>query len=114
MILPLSGTVQREAFTAGATDPLGIPSDGYSAAVDVDVNGWYPPSAETVKANTGRRAIESDLVLIVPNGTVCKDKDRWTIPGFGAYLQQGAADDFNHGPFGMEVPLVVYLKAVKG
>lgn len=114
MIFPIVATVTREPFTAGAVDDLGMPVDGWSPAVSVDSHGWWPPSAESANGDIGRRSITCDLVLLVPTGTVCGDRDRWTLPGEGSLEQQGDDDDYNHGPFGAVVPQVVYLKRVAG
>ena len=113
MDLRIVAQVALEAYAPGPVDPIGLRPDGWAAAASVAVHGWWPPSADAPADSAGRRAIERDLDLIVPVGTICGDRDRWTING-AKYLQQGAAQDFNWGPFGMAVPLVVYLKRVEG
>lgn len=113
MNLPIIGAVSREPYLPGPVDDLGLRPDGWGAAEPVPTHGWWQPSADELAASAGRRALEADLVLLVPDGTAAGDRDRWTVAG-DTYLQQGNPQDHNHGPFGMAVPLVIYLKRTEG
>lgn len=113
MILTATETVQHARFSVTATDDMGMPAPAWAAPVSVSVFGWWPSSSDDTADAPGRRRVTRDLDLIVPAGTVCGDRDRWTVAG-QVYSQTGGADDFNHGPFGTAVPLVVYLRRVEG
>ena len=113
MNLPIVGELQREPYTPGPVDELGLRPDGWGPASTVPTHGWWEPGADELAASAGRRAVESDLVALVPAGTVTGDRDRWTVAG-DTYLQQGGPQDNNHGPFGMRVPLAIYLKRTEG
>jgi len=114
MNLPVVAQIPHELYALGAVDDMGAAADAWGTSGNVDTNGWWPPSVEQILGQEPqRRAIEISLALLVPNGTVCADKDRWTIAG-EPLLQVGEPQDFNHGPWGMEVPLVVYLKRIEG
>jgi len=114
MNLPVIAQVPDEPFEPGATDGMGAAVDAWGTSGNVGTHGWWPPSVEQILGQEPqRRAIEIALALLIPNGTVCADKDRWTI-GAEPLLQVGDPQDFNHGPWGMEVPLIVYLKRSEG
>ncbi len=114
MNLPVVAQVTREAYVVGAVDDLNTPVEDWAAPVNVDTHGWWPPSVEQILGQEPqRRAVEIALALLVPNGTSCGDKDRWTVAG-KAMLQVGDPQDLNHGPWGMSVPFVVYLKRIEG
>lgn len=114
MILSVVAQVQLERYEPASEDPIGLPGDGWAAPVDVDSFGWWQPSADEIRPNPGRRSQEIVRTLMVPLGTDCADRDRWTIPGDGTFDQVGEAQDNSHGPFGMQTPLVIYLGKVKG
>jgi hypothetical protein len=112
--LPVIAQVPHEAFTPGAPDDLHVPVDDWADPVDVDTHAWWPPSPEQILGQEPqRRALEISLALLVPIGTPCGDKDRWTIAG-KQLLQVGGPQDYSHGPWGMQVPAVIYLKTVEG
>ena len=113
MNLPIVAQIPHELYTPSGEDEIGLATDAWTSTAPVDSHGWYPPSADTVGLEPGRRPVDCDMVLMVPLGTVCGDRDRWTLPD-GTYAQQGRAEDYSHGPFGMTVPLLVYLKRVEG
>ena len=115
MNLSAIGTVSHEAYTPGAANALGLRPDAWAAPADVDIFGWWPPTAEQILGvEPGRRATEIERAMLVPVGTVCGDRDRWTESGGVAFEQVAGPQDFNHGPFGATVPLIVYLKRVSG
>ena len=89
MLLPIVAAIQHELHTPGPETPDGLTPDGWAAQVAVESHGWYPPSADQVGIEPGRRDVECDLILMVAAGTVCGDKDRWTIPGEGIFVQDG-------------------------
>lgn len=114
MILAVVGQVQHKAFIPDAADPVGMPIDAWADPVPVDSHGWWQPSADEIGIEVARRSQEIIRTLLVPQGTVCGDRDRWTIPGDGDFEQVGGPQDNSHGPFGMDTPLIVYLKTVEG
>lgn len=114
MNLPVVGQVPHEPFLLGTVDDLNVPTESWGSPQNVDTHGWWPPSVDQILGQEPqRRAVEVSLALLVPNGTMCADKDRWTVDG-KPMLQVADAQDFNHGPWGMQVPLVIYLKTVEG
>lgn len=114
MNLPTIATVSRQPFTPGAQDAMGLRPEGWGTAAPVSCHGWWPPSPEQILGvEPGRRATEIQIALIVPQGTTCADRDRWTLP-VGTFEQVAGAQDYSHGPFGTQVPLIVYLKRVDG
>lgn len=115
MNLPVISTVTREPFTPGEKDSMGLRADGWGTGAPVDCHGWWPPTAEQILgAEPGRRAAEIERAMLVPQGTVCSDRDRWTETGGVTFEQVAGPQDYNHGTFGMAVPLIVYLKRVDG
>lgn len=114
MNLPIIGQAQHAAHIPG--DPGGYgAAESWAAAVAVDVHGWWSPSQDEINANApGRRSQEVAKALMVPLGTACGDRDRWTLPGGETLEQVGEAQDASHGPWGMAPPLVVYLATVEG
>lgn len=111
MNLPIIGTVQREPYTWTA-DPY-TQTDAWGAPVETATHGWWQPSPDEITVDPGRRADEIVRAVLVPVGMGGGDRDRWTLPD-GVFLQVGKPQDANNGPFGMRVPLVVYLKTVEG
>ncbi|MDA8438240.1 MAG: DUF6093 family protein [Propionibacterium sp.] len=104
MILPVIGQVSHAAFIPGAT-----PS--WAVAVLVDCHGWLPGSPSTVPTESvGELPAVTRLQVIVPAGTVCGHRDRWTIAG-ETLEQVGGPEDFGHGPFGMSTPLLVSVQS---
>ena len=114
MNLRTVATVTQQAYTPGTPDSIGLPADAWGAQVPIASYGWWQPAASELDLGPGRRAEDVALSLLVPAGTVCRDRDCWTLPGEGVLEQYGRAQDYNHGPFGMRVPLVVYLKRGEG
>ncbi len=115
MNLPIIAQVTCEPYTPGSENSIGERPPGWGTPVTVDSHGWWEPAPEQILGvEPGRRSQEIDLALLVPTATVCADRDRWTIPGAGAFEQVAGPQDYNHGPFGMSVPLIVYLKGVRG
>lgn len=112
--LAVVAKVQHAAHLPGGTNPLGLPTDSWAPAVPVDSHGWWQPNPDEIATEPGRRSQEIVRSLLIPNDTACADKDRWTLPGDGTYEQVGRPQDYNHGPFGMSVPLIVHLKTVEG
>ncbi len=114
MNLSIVGQIPHEPYMLGAVDDLNVPIESWGTPASVNTYGWWPPSVEQILGQEPqRRAIEISLALMVPIGTVCADKDRWTVGGT-PMLQVADAQDYNHGPWGMQVPLIVYLKTVEG
>lgn len=113
MDLPIIGAVIHERYTPGPVNPDGLRTDAWAAPEPVATHGWWQPSPDEPTDSAGRRSVERDLDLMIPVGTVCGDRDRWTVAG-DRYIQQGDDQDANHGPFGMAVPLVVHLKKLRG
>ena len=111
---PIVATVARKPYTPETTG-LGTARPAWGSPVDVQSHGWWQPTADEV-ANTdpGRRGIQIVRNLMVVRGTDCGDRDRWTLPGDGTYEQAGEPQDYSHGPFGQQTPLLVYLKAMEG
>lgn len=115
MDLPVIAQAQHAAYTPTASAPPYLPTDVWATPVAVDTHGWWAPSPDDVLGvEPGRRAEEIERALFVPQGTTCGDKDHWTIPGDGSFEQVSGPQDYSHGPFGMQTPLVVYLKRVEG
>lgn len=112
--LPASITVTREAYAPDGSDDFGLPVVAWSAPEQVKSHGWWQPTADDIKLYPGRRADVLARILLLPNGAVCADRDRWTLPGDGTYSQDGEAQDYSHGPFGTVTPLVVYLSRTEG
>lgn len=81
--------------------------------VQVPTFGWWQPSADDLNLYPGRRAELLACCLLVPSDVACADRDRWTVAG-RTFEQDGSPHDYNHGPWGMAVPLVVYLSRVEG
>ena len=114
MNLPVIGTVMHAPYQPVPADAPHLPADGWGPPVAVPLHGWWPTAAdEQIIGDAGRRALEVERAVIVPASTVCGDRDRWTLTG-GVFEQIGGPADYNNGPFGTEVPLVVYLKRVEG
>lgn len=113
LTLPIVGTLSHQRFTPGATDDAGMPTDAWGTAAEVTAHGWWPPSQDQIMGEASRRAQEINMAVIIPQGTVCGDRDRWTVGGF-VLEQVGGAQDYSHGPFGMAVPLIVHLGMVNG
>jgi len=111
--LTVIGQMQHRRFSPGSPQPDGLAAADYQPTEMVDTFGWYPASSDDVGLDAGRRPVTCDTVLMVPAGTVCGDQDQWVLPD-GGYVQQGRPGDYNNGPFGMAVPLLVYLKRVEG
>lgn len=112
MILPTIGTVRHGAYVAESVGSDNLPTDSWGAYTDVPTHGWHPPNPAEIDGGVGRRSETCELVLMVPV-MVCGDRDRWQVAG-DTWEQMGRPGDFNHGPFGMTVPLLVYLKKVEG
>jgi len=104
----------HSVYSPWVIDPLGGPEPRWVDAGPVDSFGWWQPTADELGIESGRRSEEVSRVLLVPAGTACGDKDRWTIPGDGTFEQVGGPQDNSRGPFGMQTPLIVYLKTVEG
>lgn len=107
--LRVVGQVQHERYLPGTLDPAVTPGpSSWAPAVEVDAHGWWQPAPHQIGVQAGRGR---DIVraLMVPRGTACGDRDRWTVPGVGALLQVGDAQDYSHGPGGVRVPLIVHL-----
>lgn len=114
MNLNIVGTLPHQRFTAGAAGDDGMPSAPSWGTANVNTYGWWPPSPEQILGvEPGRRAQEIQMAALVPQGTVCGDRDKWTVGGV-AFEQVAGPQDYSHGPFGMAVPLIVYLKQVEG
>lgn len=115
MYLPIIGQVQHAVYAPTPSTPPHLPTDAWATPVAVDCHGWWPPSPdEVLGVEPGRRAEKIERALLVPQGTACGDRDRWTEPGGVTFEQVSGPQDYSHGPFGMQTPLVVYLKRVKG
>jgi hypothetical protein len=114
MILPTTAQVQLARYAPSTEDSTGMPVDAWETPVPIDVCGWWQSTADEIGIDSGRRSQEIVRSLLIPRDTACGDKDHWTIPGDDAFEQVGEAQDFNHGPFGMSVPLIVSLKSVEG
>lgn len=97
MSLPTPYVVQRKAYTAGATDSHGNPVESFADAVDVDVHGWGPPSADVEQSQAGTSVVR-DLDLLAPVGTVSNPNDRWIVDGH-EYKAIGYPEDFSRGPW---------------
>lgn len=107
-------TVTREPFTPGATNAHGDPIDAWGSPVSVAVFAWSPPSPDSEPAEQQRRAVERDLDVYAPLGTVGGPRDRWTVAGV-TYLQVGYAEDYSHGPWPSDVgQLRINLKRDEG
>lgn len=115
MNLPVVAPLSHQRFAAGAAGADGMPSaPTWGTAANVDSYGWWPPSPEQILGvEPNRRATEIKMATIVPQGTVCGDRDKWVIDG-DTFEQVAGPQDFSHGPFGMAVPLIVYLRLVEG
>lgn len=112
--LPVVAEIPHQRYQPGPLDPVGLPQPGtWASATPVNVHGWWQPTADQIGVEVGRRAQEVSRVMLVTQGTTCGDRDLWTLPD-GEFEQVGAAQDNSHGPFGMKVPLIVYLKTLKG
>lgn len=115
MDLPIVGQVQHAAYSPTEETPPYLPSEAWSAPVAVDTHGWWPPTSDQILGvEPGRRAEEIERALLIPQGTDCGDRDRWTLPGDGIFEQVAGPQDYSHGPFGTQVPLIAYLKRVEG
>ncbi len=115
MNFPITGSLSHQRFTDG---PIGLDSmpawPVWGDPVYVDSYGWWQPSPDQILGvSPGRRANEIHLAVLVPQGTICGDRDKWIVGGV-TFEQVAGAQDYSHGPFSASVPLVVYLKNVEG
>lgn len=111
MNLPVIATVTREPY-AQAYDARNALADMWGAPVLVDAHGWWLPPVTSAPSQNGHRGALVALQMLVPAGTVCGDKDRWTVAG-GTYYQVGSPEDYNNGPWSVSVPLILHLSNVK-
>lgn len=114
MNLRVVATVTRQAYAIGAPDEINLPIESWGAPAAIVSYGWWQPAADELHLESGRRAEDVALSMLIPAKTVCGDRDRWALPGAGVLEQYGRAQDYSHGPFGMKVPLLVHLKRVEG
>ncbi len=114
MNLSIAATLPHQRFTPGPEDDLGQHVPAWGSAEPVGIYGWWPPAPEQILGvEPGRRAQEIQMAVLVPQGTACGDRDRWTL-STGVFEQVAGPQDYSHGPFGTDVPLIVYLKVVTG
>ena len=104
--LPVIGQVQHRRYLPGTLDPAATVPATWGPVQPVDLHGRWQPKPETIGTSSDQRQV--DRTLIVPEGTVCGDRDRWIIPGDGEWLQVGGGQDYSQGPFGFRVPLLVH------
>lgn len=114
MNLSVIAALSHQRFTPGSAGADGMPAAAWATAANINSYGWWPPSPEQILGvEPNRRAQEIKLATIVPQGTVCGDRDKWVVDA-DTYEQVAGPQDFSHGPFGMDVPLIVYLRIVEG
>lgn len=114
MQVPVIAQVPLGRYAQAGADDLGVPVDAWAPEVMVDVCAWWTPSPEDIQGvQPQRRGRVLAYVVMVPQGTDCGDRDRWSLAGH-VLEQQGAAVDYGHGPWGLRTPLLVYLATVEG
>lgn len=95
-------------------DSHGSDKPGWADPVRVRVYGWAPAGSSQGQ-DGNREPVEAGVEVFAPSGVaaLCGPKDRWLVGG-NAYLQQGHAEDFSHGPFGFAAGCRIKLKRVEG
>lgn len=115
-------TIQHATYQLGAVDDDGYPvPEGYGAAVDRQVFGWYPQTSEIPVGNDelAQRIITNKIVM-VPDVAVYHPGDRIAFPGDdinddeSAYRVSEDVRDFNTGPFGYKPGGAVVVERVRG
>lgn len=100
------------ALYAPGRDAHGI-TDGWAAAVPVQVHGWAAsgPDAQPVEAD--RRPVTSEREVF-PLAVAGGPRARWRFPD-GEFEQIGYAIDYSNGPWWNDgSAVVVYLRRVEG
>lgn len=115
-------TIAHAAYTSGGTTVDGYPiPEGYAAAVDRLVYGWYPQTSEIPVGNDEltQRVITNKIVM-VPDVSVYSPGDRIAFPGDtitddeSAYRVSEDVRDFNTGPFGFKPGGAIVVERVRG
>lgn len=113
MSLPTPYTVQLESWTGGGFDSHGNPVDTWAPPVGVPVHGWATPGSDTETAAGYRTAVERDLDVYAPAGTVVGPRDRMTVDGL-RYEVVGYVEDYTHGPWQWPAGVRINLRRVEG
>jgi hypothetical protein len=110
--LPTPWTVQQLRYVSSGTDAHGNPVEGFAAAQDVKVYGWWVPQSDEPGVS-GQDRVTVDVKLAGPPSLEVGHRDRFVLPS-GTFDVVGDVEDYTHGPFGWQPGVVVNLRRVEG